>query len=60
VCGDNDNSRDDEALLAALEKQGLVRRGASGPLPDEILCPGPAGVQASVLAALLEERRSSR
>jgi antitoxin (DNA-binding transcriptional repressor) of toxin-antitoxin stability system len=49
---------DDEALLARLEKRGLVRRGKGGPVPADILRPGPRG--AGVLDALTEERRSSR
>lgn len=60
VCVDNDNDRDDEALLAAWEKRGLVRRGAGGPLSDDLLRPGPTGSPAGVLDALLDERRSSR
>lgn len=50
----------DDALLARLEKRGLVRRGKGGPLPAELLRPGPAGHGAGVLDALIEERRGSR
>ena len=49
---------DDDALLAEMERRGVVRRGKGGPLPKELLEPGPAG--ARVLAALLEERRGGR
>ena len=55
-----DNDGDDDALLARLEKRGLVRRGKGGPVPAELLRPGPAGSRAGVLDALIEERRSSR
>src|SRR4051812_44761621 len=55
-----DDDGDDDALLARLEKRGLVRRGKGGPVPAEILRPGPAGNCAGVLDALIEERRSSR
>jgi hypothetical protein len=51
---------DDEALLARLEKEGLVRRGQGGPIPAELLLPGPKCRRASVLDALIEERRSER
>lgn len=50
----------DDEQLARLEKRGLVRRGKGGPLPAELLRPGPAGRGADVLDALLEERRGSR
>lgn len=60
VSGDNDNAHDDEALLAELEKQGLLRRGTGGPLSDDLLQAGPAGSEANVLEALLDEWRSSR
>jgi antitoxin (DNA-binding transcriptional repressor) of toxin-antitoxin stability system len=49
---------DDDALLASLEKRGLVRRGKGGRIPADLLRPGPRG--AGVLDALIEERRSSR
>jgi antitoxin (DNA-binding transcriptional repressor) of toxin-antitoxin stability system len=55
-----DNDNDDAALLARLEKRGLVRRGKGGPVPAELLRPGPAGKDAGVLDALVEERRNSR
>lgn len=54
------DSDGDDALLARLEKQGLVRRGKGGPVPADLLRPGPAGNRAGVLDALIEERRSSR
>jgi antitoxin (DNA-binding transcriptional repressor) of toxin-antitoxin stability system len=50
----------DDALLARLEKRGLVRRGKGGPVPAELLRPGPSGRGTDVLDALLEERRGSR
>jgi antitoxin (DNA-binding transcriptional repressor) of toxin-antitoxin stability system len=55
-----DNDGDDDTVLARLEKRGLVRRGKGGPIPADLLRPGPAGRSASVLEALTEERRSSR
>jgi hypothetical protein len=51
---------DDDAVLARLEKGGHVRRGKGGPVPADLLRPGPAGSRAGVLDALIEERRSSR
>ena len=51
---------DDNTFLARLEKRGLVRRGKGGPIPADLLRPGPAGSRAAVLDALVEERRSSR
>lgn len=60
VSGDNDSVRDGETLLAGLEKQWLVRRGTGGPATEDVFSPGPAGSQASVLDALLDERRGSR
>jgi antitoxin (DNA-binding transcriptional repressor) of toxin-antitoxin stability system len=50
----------DDKLLARLEKRGLVRRGKGGPIPAELLRPGPAGHRAGVLDALIEERRGGR
>lgn len=55
-----DNDSDDDALLASLEKRGLVRRGKGGPIPADLLRPGPAGHGAGVIDALVDERRSSR
>jgi prevent-host-death family protein len=52
---------DVEDRLARLERAGAVRRG-SGPVPAELLRtvgPTPSG-GASVVQALLEERRASR
>ena len=49
---------DDDALLADMERRGVVRRGKPGPMPAEIFQPGPAGP--GVLAALLDERREGR
>jgi antitoxin (DNA-binding transcriptional repressor) of toxin-antitoxin stability system len=51
---------DDDALLARLEQRGLVRRGSGGPVPADLLRPGPAARGAGVLNALVEDRRSSR
>ncbi len=48
----------DAAVLADMERRGVVRRGKPGPLPAEIFKPGPAGP--NVLEALLEERREGR
>ncbi len=48
----------DDALLADMERRGVVRRGKGGPLPPEILQPGPPGP--GVVDALLEERRGGR
>lgn len=50
----------DEALLVRFEKEGLVRRGQGGPIPAELFQPGPTCRHASVLDALLEDRRSAR
>ena len=55
-----DDNENDEALLSRLEKCGLVRRGKEGPVPDELLRPGPVDKGAEVLEALIEERRGSR
>jgi antitoxin (DNA-binding transcriptional repressor) of toxin-antitoxin stability system len=50
----------DEELLADLERSGLARRGDPGPLPREILTPGPRDRGARLRNALLAERRRSR
>lgn len=55
-----DHDGDDDALLAHLERRGLVRRGKGGPVPADLLRPGPASRDAGVLDALIDERRSSR
>src|SRR5690348_16551587 len=55
-----DNDGDDDALLARLEEHGLVRRGKGGPVPADLLRPGPAGRDAGVREALIAERRSAR
>lgn len=60
IQADEDEDGDDDALLARLEKRGLVHRGKGGPVPADLLRPGPAGNRAGVLDALIEERRSSR
>jgi antitoxin (DNA-binding transcriptional repressor) of toxin-antitoxin stability system len=54
------NDGDDDALLDRLEKRGLVRRGKGGPVPADLLRPGPPARDAGVLDALVEDRRSSR
>lgn len=51
---------DDDALLDRLEKRGLVRRGKGGPVPADLLRPGPPAGDTGVLNALVEDRRSSR
>jgi len=56
----HDAGSGDDALLAMLEQQGLVRRGADDAMPDDLFGPGPEGSRARVLDALLEERRGSR
>lgn len=50
---------DDEARLRRLERAGLIRRGRSGP-PSELLLSPPPRAGASVVEALLEERREAR
>jgi len=49
----------DGERLAALEREGVVR-GPNSRLPRELLNNAPPGKGADVLAALLEERESSR
>ena len=51
---------DDASLLAELERRGLVRRGKGGPIPAELLRPGPTVTHARVTEALLDERRKAR
>ena len=51
---------EDDRLLAALERQGVLRRGVSAPLPRELLEPGPPDPSGGVRGALLDERRRSR
>ena len=51
--GDGDG--DDEALLASLERRGIVRRGESGAIPRDLLRPGPR-VATDAAALLIEER----
>ena len=51
---------DDDALLTNLEQRGLIRRGSSGPIPRDLLRPGPGRGKARVVAALLQERRGGR
>lgn len=48
----------DDALLADMERRGVVRRGKSGPIPAELFQPGPPAE--AVLDALLDERRQGR
>lgn len=52
------DEEDDDAELAAMERRGVVKRGANGPVPAEILSAGPSNT--GVLTALLEERREGR
>ena len=52
-------SSPDGERLAILEREGIVR-GPSSRLPRELLDDTPPGKGAGVLAALLEERESSR
>lgn len=49
---------DDDALLADMERRGVVRRGKPGAMPAELFQPGPAAP--GVLEALLDERREGR
>ena len=49
---------DRHGLLAELEPRGLVRRGKSGPIPGELLRPGPPVTHASVTQALTRSSRS--
>jgi prevent-host-death family protein len=56
--GEHDLSEDE--ALAALERDGLLRRG-SGRIPDELWDrPRTAGSDGRLLEALLEERREGR
>ena len=50
---------DDEGRLARLERAGLITRGRGGP-PSKLLLSPPPRAEASVLEALLEERREGR
>ena len=50
----------DEALLADLERRGVVRRGSPKRLPADLLRPGPCAREGSVVDALLRERKSGR
>ena len=51
---------DDEALLSQLERNGVLTRGKRGPIPRDLLQPGPADPQGLVLAALLAERDAGK
>lgn len=51
---------DDDALLSSLERRGLIRRGTGGPLPENLLAPGPPDRKGRLMAALLADRRSGR
>ncbi len=46
--------------LVRLERLGVLRRGKPGPVPRELLRPGPNASRASVTEALIDQRRSSR
>lgn len=50
---------DETGRLERLERQGLLRRGTGKP-PLDLLREPPPPVRASVLEALLEERRAGR
>lgn len=51
---------DDDVLLVALEREGIVRRGARTYLPNELLEPMKGKPRAGVRLALLDERRHGR
>lgn len=51
---------EDDAQLADMERRGIIRRGKGGPIPKELLEPGPPDPDGLVLKALLEERRNGR
>lgn len=53
------DDRAGEALLAGLERRGIVRRGRGG-IPPEIWKPGPRGKGKALSDYIVEERRSSR
>ncbi len=50
----------EERHLADLERRGIIKRGSRGPIPAELLRPGPADPEGLVLQSLIEERRSGR
>lgn len=50
---------DDEGRIARLERAGILKRG-SGTFPRRLLEEPPPRAEASVLEALLEERREGR
>lgn len=50
---------DDEALLASLERRGLVRRGKKGKPASQLLRPGPR-VKADAVQLLIDDRRRER
>jgi antitoxin (DNA-binding transcriptional repressor) of toxin-antitoxin stability system len=52
--------QDEGAILASLDRRGVIRRGKGGPVPRVILKPGPADSKRRLLMALLDERRTSR
>jgi prevent-host-death family protein len=54
-----DGSATDEGRMAALEREGLLRKG-SGSIPTDILRGSGSGQRARVLDALLEEREAGR
>lgn len=49
---------DDAAVIADMQRRGVVRRGKSGAIPAELFKAGPPAL--TVLEALLEERREGR
>jgi antitoxin (DNA-binding transcriptional repressor) of toxin-antitoxin stability system len=51
---------DEEAVVASLDRRGIIRRGNGGTLPGAILKAGPADSKQRLLSALLDERRTGR
>lgn len=50
------SANEDGAIVASLERRGIARRGKPGPIPRDLLEPGPPDPKGAVLAALLEDR----
>lgn len=57
--GAREDTADEEARLADLERRGVIRRG-SGTVDPAILRPGPRARGKATSDLLLEERRSGR
>ena len=51
---------DDEALLASLERRGLLTRGRNSAVPRDLLKAGPKDPKGLVLQALIAEREVGR